>query len=354
MDDEEDDLFVTQEFSSTTVSYFETDAATVTDNLDNVNDNVDDEDQSPTTSVMFVSISFIVLMMISLAWLVFYYVQRFRYLHAKDRLSRELNNAAERALSKIPIRNVKTSDKEVTEADCCAVCIEPFKATDIARLLPCRHEFHKDCVDPWLLANRTCPMCKMDILRHYGYIFTGSQESIVNMELDHPVISGLRASIRRSIRRSSTIRRSSSIRLPHRNHSTVLSAPNSPPTPSTPSHQPSGSLAVPTGSDSGSALRRYWSWPRPRSSSAAAAAAARNPSPPPALTTAAATAATTAAAAATATTAAAASSSTAETAPHTETASRAALPDEVVVTPIEVEECDTSSRVLIVETYCVI
>ena len=26
-------------------------------------------------------------MMISLAWLVFYYVQRFRYLHAKDRLS---------------------------------------------------------------------------------------------------------------------------------------------------------------------------------------------------------------------------------------------------------------------------
>ena len=73
--------------------------------------------------------------------------------------------------------------------------------------------------------------------------FTGSQESIVNMELDHPVISGLRASIRRSIRRSSTIRRSSSIRLPHRNHSTVLSAPNSPPTPSTPSHQPSGSVS---------------------------------------------------------------------------------------------------------------
>lgn len=36
---------------------------------------------------MFVSISFIVLMMISLAWLVFYYIQRFRYLSAKDRLS---------------------------------------------------------------------------------------------------------------------------------------------------------------------------------------------------------------------------------------------------------------------------
>lgn len=37
------------------------------------------------TSVLFVSISFIILMVISLAWLVFYYVQRFRYAHAKDR-----------------------------------------------------------------------------------------------------------------------------------------------------------------------------------------------------------------------------------------------------------------------------
>ena len=39
------------------------------------------------TSVLFVSISFIVLMVISLAWLVFYYIQRFRYAHTKDRLA---------------------------------------------------------------------------------------------------------------------------------------------------------------------------------------------------------------------------------------------------------------------------
>ena len=32
------------------------------------------------TSVLFVSISFVILMVISLAWLIFYYVQRFRYL----------------------------------------------------------------------------------------------------------------------------------------------------------------------------------------------------------------------------------------------------------------------------------
>ncbi|KAE8741022.1 hypothetical protein FOCC_FOCC013434 [Frankliniella occidentalis] len=123
------------------------------------------------TSVLFVSVSFIVLMIISLAWLVFYYVQRFRYIHAKDRLSRRLCSAAKRALSKIPTRRLKIDDPElVGDGDCCAICIERYRVADVVRALPCRHEFHKSCIDPWLLDHRTCPMCKMDILKHYGFV----------------------------------------------------------------------------------------------------------------------------------------------------------------------------------------
>ncbi|GFG33175.1 hypothetical protein Cfor_06759, partial [Coptotermes formosanus] len=137
------------------------------------------------TSVLFVSISFIVLMIISLAWLAFYYVQRFRYVHAKDRLSRRLCSAAKKALSKIPTKNIKSEDKEIQgDGECCAVCIEPYKLSDVLRILPCRHEFHKLCIDPWLLEHRTCPMCKMDILKHYGFVFTGSQESILHMDIE--------------------------------------------------------------------------------------------------------------------------------------------------------------------------
>ncbi|XP_052861864.1 E3 ubiquitin-protein ligase goliath isoform X1 [Anopheles cruzii] len=135
------------------------------------------------TSVLFVSISFIVLMIISLVWLVFYYVQRFRYLQTKDKQSKRLCSVAKRIIAKIPTKSIKSDDKEI-DNDCCAICIEPYKVTDVIRVLPCKHEFHKACIDPWLLEHRTCPMCKMDILRHYGFVFTGSQESILQLDMD--------------------------------------------------------------------------------------------------------------------------------------------------------------------------
>ncbi|KAL3881048.1 hypothetical protein ACJMK2_033246 [Sinanodonta woodiana] len=131
------------------------------------------------TSVLFVSLSFIVLIIISLAWLVFYYIQRCRYANAKERLRRRLANAAKKAIAKIPQRSIKTGDKELElDADQCAVCIEPYKTNDVTRILPCKHIFHKSCVDPWLLEKRSCPMCKMDILRAFGMHLNGSQESV--------------------------------------------------------------------------------------------------------------------------------------------------------------------------------
>uniref|UniRef100_A0A0N4ZIC3 RING-type domain-containing protein n=1 Tax=Parastrongyloides trichosuri TaxID=131310 RepID=A0A0N4ZIC3_PARTI len=119
------------------------------------------------TSVLFVSISFIILMVISLAWLVFYYIQRFRYAHAKDRLQRRLFNAAKKALTRIPTRPVKHGDKEMESE--CPICIDPYNAGDIIRILPCGHIYHKTCSEIWLLEHRTCPLCKSDILKAFGY-----------------------------------------------------------------------------------------------------------------------------------------------------------------------------------------
>ncbi|XP_053727388.1 RING finger protein 215 [Synchiropus splendidus] len=50
------------------------------------------------------------------------------------------------------------------ETDNCAVCLEPFNNNQCLRVLPCLHEYHQDCVDPWLLLQHTCPLCKRSIL----------------------------------------------------------------------------------------------------------------------------------------------------------------------------------------------
>ncbi|KAL7736997.1 hypothetical protein ACLKA6_008853 [Drosophila palustris] len=122
------------------------------------------------TSVLFVSISFIVLMIISLVWLIFYYIQRFRYMQAKDQQSRNLCSVTKKAIMKIPTKTGKMTDEKDLDSDCCAICIESYKPADIIRILPCKHEFHKNCIDPWLIEHRTCPMCKLDVLKFYGYV----------------------------------------------------------------------------------------------------------------------------------------------------------------------------------------
>lgn len=43
----------------------------------------------------------------------------------------------------------------------CAVCLGKFEPAEALRLLPkCRHGFHVECVDTWLDAHSTCPLCR--------------------------------------------------------------------------------------------------------------------------------------------------------------------------------------------------
>ncbi|KAJ8440111.1 LOW QUALITY PROTEIN: hypothetical protein Cgig2_003436 [Carnegiea gigantea] len=46
----------------------------------------------------------------------------------------------------------------------CAVCLTEFDDDDTLRLLPhCDHVFHPQCIDPWLQAHTTCPICRADL-----------------------------------------------------------------------------------------------------------------------------------------------------------------------------------------------
>nr|GMC65642.1 E3 ubiquitin-protein ligase SDIR1 [Ipomoea batatas]GMD86059.1 E3 ubiquitin-protein ligase SDIR1 [Ipomoea batatas] len=53
----------------------------------------------------------------------------------------------------------KPSDDELT----CSVCLEQVNEGELVRSLPCLHQFHANCIDPWLRQQGTCPVCKFKI-----------------------------------------------------------------------------------------------------------------------------------------------------------------------------------------------
>ncbi|KAL0360686.1 UNVERIFIED_CONTAM: E3 ubiquitin-protein ligase [Sesamum radiatum] len=43
----------------------------------------------------------------------------------------------------------------------CAICLENLQQAEVCRVLPaCRHEFHVQCIDPWLSKRLNCPICR--------------------------------------------------------------------------------------------------------------------------------------------------------------------------------------------------
>eukprot|EP00744_Colponema_vietnamica_P012644 GILI01017739.1.p1 GENE.GILI01017739.1~~GILI01017739.1.p1 ORF type:complete len:293 (+),score=72.84 GILI01017739.1:71-949(+) len=46
----------------------------------------------------------------------------------------------------------------------CCICTDEFEEDDVVTILPCdeRHFFHKACVDQWMIARGSCPLCRHD------------------------------------------------------------------------------------------------------------------------------------------------------------------------------------------------
>eukprot|EP00040_Diaphanoeca_grandis_P032391 m.196146 g.196146 ORF g.196146 m.196146 type:complete len:510 (+) comp32608_c0_seq1:485-2014(+) len=55
--------------------------------------------------------------------------------------------------------------KETEEEEPCAICLEPLETGSEVRVLWCKHLFHVECIDPWLLNRQTCPLCKDNVLQ---------------------------------------------------------------------------------------------------------------------------------------------------------------------------------------------
>ncbi|NXT85152.1 RN128 ligase, partial [Zapornia atra] len=120
-------------------------------------------------SIFFISVSFFIVTAATMGYFIFYSARRLRIARAQSRNQKQLKARAKKAIEQLQLRTLKQGDKETSpDGDCCVVCLELYKPNEVVRILTCNHLFHKNCIDPWLLEHRTCPMCKCDILKVLG------------------------------------------------------------------------------------------------------------------------------------------------------------------------------------------
>ncbi|WCJ20947.1 RING/U-box superfamily protein [Euphorbia peplus] len=63
-------------------------------------------------------------------------------------------------IEKLPSYDFIAKSKGSSPVDC-AVCLDNFKVGDKCRQLPiCKHSFHAQCVDEWILKKPICPICR--------------------------------------------------------------------------------------------------------------------------------------------------------------------------------------------------
>ncbi|KAF0924815.1 hypothetical protein E2562_014921 [Oryza meyeriana var. granulata] len=79
----------------------------------------------------------------------------------KKRPARGLDEDAITALPKFEYRG--TGDEcDLWE---CAICLSAMADGEVARQLPrCMHLFHRGCIDMWLVAHTTCPVCRAEVV----------------------------------------------------------------------------------------------------------------------------------------------------------------------------------------------
>ncbi|GJN31032.1 hypothetical protein PR202_gb19386 [Eleusine coracana subsp. coracana] len=86
----------------------------------------------------------------------------------------------------------KTLDDELT----CSVCLEQVDVGDLLRSLPCLHQFHVNCIDPWLRQQGTCPVCKHQVSDGWQGGGSGEEDASYmvssSMEKNYPIDSPLK------------------------------------------------------------------------------------------------------------------------------------------------------------------
>jgi len=71
-------------------------------------------------------------------------------------------------------------DDENENAPGCPICMGNYVEGDVLNVLPCGHEFHKECVTKWLPIKKVCPLCRHDVTKKNTATNTPRSNSPIN------------------------------------------------------------------------------------------------------------------------------------------------------------------------------
>ncbi|KYN37450.1 hypothetical protein ALC56_08163, partial [Trachymyrmex septentrionalis] len=60
-------------------------------------------------------------------------------------------------VANLPEIKIKSNEKQ------CSICLKQFETGKKAKLMPCEHIFHPECILPWLEETSICPLCGYDL-----------------------------------------------------------------------------------------------------------------------------------------------------------------------------------------------
>ncbi|ERE65274.1 Nucleotide-binding, alpha-beta plait containing protein [Cricetulus griseus] len=63
-------------------------------------------------------------------------------------------------IQSLPLRAFTEND----QLSACSICLTEYTESSKIRVLTCCHEYHDECIDPWLSENSTCPVCRRQII----------------------------------------------------------------------------------------------------------------------------------------------------------------------------------------------
>uniref|UniRef100_A0A8C0GVQ4 E3 ubiquitin-protein ligase RNF43 n=1 Tax=Chelonoidis abingdonii TaxID=106734 RepID=A0A8C0GVQ4_CHEAB len=96
-----------------------------------------------------------------------------------NRTQDSLQQQTMQAISRLAIRKyqarcrqaaLRDSASSCSSAPICAICLEEFSEGQELRIISCSHEFHRECVDPWLQQHHTCPLCMFNIIEGAAFV----------------------------------------------------------------------------------------------------------------------------------------------------------------------------------------